>query len=141
MTATRLRLFDDGQEVSLDASVEDGRVRISPDVLKTGLGWELKPEGLCQGATCIPVRDRDALVPDAARGDVDLEAFAAALGRPIAVEAGAGVAAIGVAADERAARIATLEAPDFELPDLSGEMHRLSDHRGKKVLLIAYASW
>ncbi len=36
---------------------------------------------------------------------------------------------------------ATLEAPDFELPDLSGKMHRLSQHRGKKVLLIAYASW
>ena len=31
--------------------------------------------------------------------------------------------------------------PDFELPDLSGTLHRLSDHRGRKVLLIAYASW
>jgi peroxiredoxin len=37
--------------------------------------------------------------------------------------------------------MATLEAPDFTLPDLAGRMHTLSDHRGKKVLLIAYASW
>jgi peroxiredoxin len=27
------------------------------------------------------------------------------------------------------------------LPDLSGRMHALSDFRGKKVLLVAYASW
>jgi peroxiredoxin len=37
--------------------------------------------------------------------------------------------------------MATLEAPDFELNDLHGRRHRLSHHRGKKVLLIAYASW
>ena len=44
-------------------------------------------------------------------------------------------------ARERGERLASLEAPDFELPDLSGQLHRLSDQRGKKVLLIAYASW
>ena len=32
-------------------------------------------------------------------------------------------------------------APDFSLPDLAGRLHTLSDYRGKKVLLIAYASW
>ena len=26
-------------------------------------------------------------------------------------------------------------------PDLEGKLHSLSDHRGKKVLLVAYASW
>ena len=38
-------------------------------------------------------------------------------------------------------RMLTLSAPDFELPDLAGHMHRLSDHRGKKVFLLAWASW
>ncbi|MCH7868912.1 MAG: redoxin domain-containing protein [Myxococcales bacterium] len=37
--------------------------------------------------------------------------------------------------------LAGLAAPDFSLPDLEGTLHSLSDHRGKKVLLIAYASW
>jgi len=32
-------------------------------------------------------------------------------------------------------------APDFALPDPSGRVHRLSDHRGKKVLLVTWASW
>ena len=30
------------------------------------------------------------------------------------------------------------KAPDFELPDQNGEMHRLSDYRGKKVILYFY---
>ena len=37
--------------------------------------------------------------------------------------------------------IDTLEAPDFELPDFDGRMHRLSDYRGQKVFLSTWASW
>lgn len=31
--------------------------------------------------------------------------------------------------------------PDFELPKLDGEMGKLSDYRGKRVLLFNFASW
>ena len=31
--------------------------------------------------------------------------------------------------------------PDFLLPKLDGDLGRLSDFRGKKVLLIHFASW
>ena len=30
------------------------------------------------------------------------------------------------------------KAPDFELPDQNGEMHKLSDYAGKKVILYFY---
>ena len=30
------------------------------------------------------------------------------------------------------------KAPDFELPDQNGDMHRLSDYKGKKVILYFY---
>ena len=30
------------------------------------------------------------------------------------------------------------KAPDFELPDQNGEMHKLSDYLGKKVILYFY---
>jgi len=33
------------------------------------------------------------------------------------------------------------EAPDFELMGRDGELVRLSDFRGKKVLLLTWASW
>jgi peroxiredoxin len=34
-----------------------------------------------------------------------------------------------------------LTAPDFTLPDLAGKPHTLSHLRGKKVLLVTWASW
>jgi hypothetical protein len=131
-------LIDEGTTHTLDASVSGTRIRVAPDVLRTSLGWELKPQGLCRGEVCVPIADREALVTD---GDVDVAGFAAALGRPFAVDVAERVAAIGTAAADRRSRLATLAAPDFELPDLSGNLHTLSEHRGKKVLLIAYASW
>jgi transposase len=131
-------LIDGDRVTSLRATLDGGAVRIAPDVLRDATGWELKPEGLCQGNLCIPVRDRAALVD--ARG-VDLAGFARAQGRPLALDVVERAAALGTSAAERSARLATLEAPDFSLPDLHGSMHALSAHRGKKALLIVYASW
>jgi peroxiredoxin len=37
--------------------------------------------------------------------------------------------------------MASLQAPDFTLPDLTGEMHSLTDYRGQKIFMIAWASW
>lgn len=31
--------------------------------------------------------------------------------------------------------------PDFLLPDIDGNLGRLSDYRGKKILLFHFASW
>ena len=39
------------------------------------------------------------------------------------------------------AQLASLEAPDFTLPDLDGNLHSLSNYRGRKVLLATYGSW
>ena len=61
--------------------------------------------------------------------------------RPLAVDRDARVAYLGTSAAVRAARLTSLEAPDFSLPDLEGRRHTLSEHRGRKVLLVAYASW
>ena len=136
--ATPFSLIDDGQTSQLSATILAGRVLLAPEEVRDGLGWELRPEGLCRGTTCIPVRDPEAL---AGKAGIDLEGLASALGRPLALDVEERAAALGIAAAERAASLLALEAPDFALPDLSGRMHRLSEHRGKKVLLIAYASW
>lgn len=128
----------DGEPRVIDVTVVDDSVRIAPEALEASLGWKLRPEGLCRGAVCVPVADREALVD--ATG-VDLAAFAGAVGRPLALDVGERAGALGTACADRQQQLATLEAPDFTLPDLAGRMHTLSEHRGKKVLLIAYASW
>ena len=75
------------------------------------------------------------------REGVELAKRAEAMGRPVAVARDEGVAYLGASARERAKALASLEAPDFTLPDLDGRVHTLSRHRGTKVLLVAYGSW
>lgn len=130
-------LIDDGTVHEVDATIDAGRVLLAPSALGA-LGWELHPEGLCREGLCIPVPADAALETS---DGVDLAALARVLDRPLAVDIDEGAAYIGVAAGDRQRALRSLVAPDFELPDLTGRVHRLSDHRGKKVLLVAYASW
>ena len=127
-----------GRTNEIEAMLDGQSVRVSPEVLSDVLGWELKSDGLCRGDSCIPLRNQGAL---SGTDGVDLAAVADALGQPLALDIHERVAVIGAAASARSAELATLEAPDFSLPDLLGREHSLSDYRGKKVLLIAYASW
>lgn len=139
MADTNFTLIDDGRVLPVAATVDNnGRVRLSPAALRDALGWDLKPQGLCKDDRCVPVGG----LADLVTGDgIDLPGLAAVLARPLALDVDARAAYLGTAAEERAARLASLQAPDFTLPDLGGRMHTLSGYRGKKVLLVAYASW
>ncbi len=133
-----LTLVDDGRVAAVPATFGGDDVRIAPADLEAALGWKLAAEGLCRGPQCIPTRGH----PDLVTADgVDLARFAALVDRPLALDVAERAAYLGVAAGDRATQLASLEAPDFALPDLDGRMHRLSEHRGSKVFLIAYASW
>ena len=56
------------------------------------LGWDLKPEGLCQDDTCVLVPDRSALVHDEG---VDVAVLADLLDRPVVIDSTAGLVALG----------------------------------------------
>ena len=133
-----LALLDETRAVQVDATVGPDGVRLSPAEVERALGWELGPQGLCQGDRCVPAPPSSGLVRD---GQVDLAALAALLGRPLALDADERAACLGVAASDRASRLASLDAPDFTLPDLDGRPVTLSGFRGKKVFLLAWASW
>jgi len=76
-----------------------------------------------------------------ARDGIDRARRAEAAGRPAALDLEERAAYLGVTAAERGRQLASLVAPDFTLPDLEGRSHSLSEHRGKKVFLVAYGSW
>jgi hypothetical protein len=121
-----------------EATPADGRLLVAPERLVDALGWELKPEGLCRDDVCVPVRDRASLFV----GDgVDLAAVAAALGRAAVVDAFGGIAAVAMDAEGRRQALESLRAPTFVLDDLDGHPHRLEEWRGRKKLLVAFASW
>ncbi len=138
MAAVPFTIVDvEGAATQVPATISGERVRIGEDAVETALGWTVAEEGLCRDGLCVPVRSDALLAPEG----VDLADLAAALGRPLAVDLAERAAYLGAAAADRGRALAALEAPDFALPDLAGRVHRLSEHRGKKVLLIAYASW
>jgi hypothetical protein len=63
------------------------------------------------------------------------------MGQPVAASPEHAAWSVGEAAEDVADRLLALDAPDFTLPDLDGRMHALSSFRGRKVFLLAWASW
>lgn len=121
------------------ATVVGDDLWLTPEELIRATGWEVKPEGVCAGDTCIPVpasREQEWQGKDG----FNLSAFARHLGQSAVANGQRGVWVFGdsVGAGSTAASV---QAPDFTLPDLDGQMHSLSDYRGRKVLLLTWASW
>lgn len=103
-------------------------------------GYVAKPEGLCKGEVCVPVPAgrREEFVSGSR---VNVAALWKHLGQPIVRSDRGHAWVLAESARDRAAALASLEAPDFTLPDPLGRLHSLSDYRGKKVLLVTWASW
>ena len=113
---------------------------ISRAAFEAATGSQLEPEGLCAGELCTP------LLPDlrarCVEGDaIDAAALWSSLERPVLSDRAHTIWVLGDGARERSARLHSREAPDFALPDLDGNLHRLSEQRGKKVFLTTWASW
>jgi hypothetical protein len=135
-------IYGDRQSQALAAKAEGDNLWLAADDLAKVSGWELKPEGACKGEVCVPIpAGREADFVRDNRRSFNLSALARLLGQPVLHDDKNGVWFFGADAGSRRAALKSLEAPDFELPDLDGKMHRLSDYRGKKVLLAAWASW
>src|SRR2546421_11357915 len=103
----------------------------------------IKPQGVCRDALCFPLpKDRKAefVSKKGATTWFNLSAFAKLIKQPIVVDQKNGVWYFGTRASEQNGYLASLEAPNFTLPDLSGKLHSLTDFRGKKVLLVTWAS-
>jgi hypothetical protein len=99
-----------------------------PTILMDGFSdWQLKPEGLCRDDTCVPVRDHADL--------------AGSLRRPVLADESSDTIVIGEPASARHQALSDHKLPDFELPDLDGVDRQISEWRGRKKLLVAFASW
>jgi hypothetical protein len=138
-------LSADAETAVRDAAAEGESLWLSPGDLTRATGWEWKPEGLCRGTACVPA-PQGAAAADWARGTgrdfrVNLTRLARHLGQPVVASPAHGVWAVGEAFEDLSDRLRSLEAPDFTLPDLEGRRHSLADFRGRKVFLLAWASW
>ena len=134
-------IYDDQSFFVPNASSDGDNLWVPEGDLRGTTGWEVKPEGACRGEQCVPIGRQGQPEILSAHGSFNLAAFARMLGQPVVHDDVAGVWLFGKAAGERQRKLLSLEAPDFTLPDLDGRMHSLSEHRGKKVFLVTWASW
>lgn len=124
----------DRTAVTIDARIDGDSLWIRPDDLEPAIGWSRKPEGLCRGAQCVPVRGP----VEGDDGALDLTAVARALGKQVVFDPAGPVVAL---ADDPMGRGEVLDLHDLALPDVDGRLVDLSGVAGKKVVLIAWASW
>jgi peroxiredoxin len=133
-----LTLITDGV-YDVEAEVDGNRVWVAAPDLRDAAGWELRPAGLCRGDTCVPADLHPGLV--GADGRVDLSSLAPLGDQVLVVDGDERVAVLGASASARATELRSGVAPGFTLPDLDGAPVSLADQRGRKTVLVAFASW
>ena len=136
-------VYDDvATQVTL-AHADATQVWITTDDLTRATRFELKPQGVCRDQLCFPVpkaRASEFVRKDSGKTLFNLLAFAQLVKQPVAHDQALSTWYFGQRADQREG-LSSLQAPDFTLPDMAGKMHSLSNFRGKKVLLVTWASW
>ena len=117
---------------------------VKPSVLPAVNGFELKPEGACFEDICVPVRqDEDSaiFVRRENQAWISVTELARRIQQPFVVDHDKGVWSFGAIPVTRQALIREGVAPDFTLPDWRGDEISLSDFKGKKIMLLSWASW
>jgi hypothetical protein len=108
---------------------------VDPAIVAAHAGWTLEPEGACKGDVCVPLPTHDD------HADLDVETLAARLGMPLLHDEDNGLWSLGPPSVTGRA-LETAKVPhDLALPDLDGNPFHLSSLHGRKVLLVAWASW
>jgi hypothetical protein len=117
--------------VEIDQTLADAtELWVKPDDLTRINDFVLKPQGVCLDELCIPVQ-----------AWFNVTGLADKLQQAHITDYNDGIWSFGTMPLERQSFFRAGEAPDFELPDRDGNIVRLSDFRGKKVLLLTWASW
>jgi hypothetical protein len=138
-------IIHDDQPLHFERALADSNALwLEAAELKKLTGWELKLEGMCRADLCVPLppgRENEFTSKRDGATLLNFTALADLMNKPWAGDAKHRVWYFGAEAADRGNALRSLEAPDFELPDLDGKLHRLSDYRGQKVFLLAWASW
>src|ERR1700736_6881564 len=131
--------------VTLDRTLNDPNdLWVLPQDLPRVNDFHLKPEGACLAELCIPIRqdrDSDIFITRARQGWLNVSAFARRLQQADVVDKEHAIWSFGDIPVARSAFLEAAMAPDFALPNREGQLVRLSDFRGKKVLIVTWASW
>ena len=111
------------------------RLRVSASEFSSVTGWDPKPEGMCRGEVCVPAPG------SLDNGVVNIETAAERLGMPIVHDTEHGVWSLGAAtATGRTLATAVARFPS-SLIDAMGRGFDFASLRGRRIIMIAWASW
>jgi hypothetical protein len=144
-TAQTATVLYNGKMVKVTETLADPNdLWTSPADLTRINGFVLKAEGACLEEICIPVRqDRDSelLITRSGKKWFNVTELARKLQQPFKVDHDKNVWSFGQIPLKRSSFASDAIAPDFAMQDRKGRPVRLSDFRGKRVLLLTWASW
>lgn len=129
-----------GRKIQLTEVGPGDGLLVNPAELPRINGFEVKPEGACFEALCIPLNNT-ILKQDGDVSWIDLEAFADLVEQPYVADREAGVWSFGEIPQKRERTMVDAQAPEFELTDRQGNVVRLADLKGKKALIVTWSSW
>ena len=142
--ANTVALFNDTVVEIKDTLADPTDLWVSPEDLTRLTGFVLKPEGACFADICIPIKqdaDSDKFVTRLGKKWVNVSALATALRQGVAVDRESNTWSFGEIPSANSSSLAKGMAPDFAMKDREGKTVRLSDYRGKKVVILTWASW
>ena len=126
------------------AQIEGTDLWITPDDLMHVNGFELKPYGACRDEICIPVNQSgDGALIRVIEDQTwfNLTGLARKLEQAVVADTASRVWSFGEITALRGTFFNDGIAPDFVVPDRTGKQVSLSDFRGRKILLLSWASW
>ena len=135
----------DGKTTAVQAALPDpDNLWLTTSDLTSTSGFVLKPQGACLNELCVPIpkaREASFLRNVKRVKYFNLSELARTLHQPTVHDAASFTWLFGARPEAQMRYVNTLEAPNFTLADWKGAQRSLSDFRGKKVLLITWASW
>ena len=135
----------DGGVVTVDRTLADPNdLWVPVEDLTRVNGFQLKPEGACLDEICVPVKqdqDSELLVRRQGAPWFNVTELADRIQQPYVADFASDVWSFGAIPAQRKSFVRDGRAPDFALPDWQGETVSLSDFKGKKVMLLSWASW
>ncbi len=147
MAGNRVIIFEDitAEVASPPAALASGEdLWVTLSDLTKATKFVLKPQGVCRDVLCYPIPKARKAAFLSTQGKAtwfNLSEFARLTKQPAAYDAENSTWFFGPRPEEQNQFVSSLIAPNFRLPDANGKLRSLSEFRGKKVLLLTWASW
>lgn len=143
MTSTTVLYLD--RVIEVERTLADpSDLWVSPDDLTRINDFVLKPEGACLDDLCVPVNQEASSDIVVQRDDetwFSVTGFAKLMQQEYVVDHAAKTWSFASIPVTRSSFLQQAKAPNFTLPDRQGNRVSLDQFRGRKVMILSWASW